>query len=236
MLYFQKTTNLGNVGFGVEVTEEDDERDHVNDEGVLHPEREVAAVLDAVYPEDEGAGELYQLEDGQVLLPPEELGDLGTQGRQSVVRVHEHVDEAVDHRRQEGCRSKRGGGGVEERGRLSILVRRRIKRAEEEEEEEVFAKERKRLTRTARHPLDADPPEREHGRVVVDVEEAQLVVLLAEDEEEGVAELEQLAEVVPPNGVRDLQLLRPGYVPDGLAHVAVPQLGRRDEQLSKANV
>ena len=91
--------HLSNVGFGIEVSEEHDEGDHVYDEGVLHPKREVASRLDAVDAEDQGSSELDQLEDGQVLLPPEVLGHLGSEGRQAVVRVHQYVDEAVHHGR-----------------------------------------------------------------------------------------------------------------------------------------
>lgn len=51
-------TNLSNVGFHVEVSEEDDEGDHVDDEDVVHPQRKLAASPDAVDTEDQGAGEL----------------------------------------------------------------------------------------------------------------------------------------------------------------------------------
>ena len=46
--------------------------------------------------------------------------------------------------------------------------------------------------------LDPDPPEAEHGGVVVHVEEGQLLLLLADDEEHRVEHLKELAEVVPP--------------------------------------
>lgn len=49
-----------------------------------------------------------------------------------------------------------------------------------------------------RNPLDANPPEEEHGAVVVDVQEGQLSVLLPQDEEDGITELEEFGEVVPP--------------------------------------
>lgn len=41
-------TDLCDVGFGVEVPEQDDKGDHVNHQGVLHPEREVASGSDTV--------------------------------------------------------------------------------------------------------------------------------------------------------------------------------------------
>lgn len=46
-----------------------------------------------------------------------------------------------------------------------------------------------RFTWSAGYPFDADPPQRKHGGVVIDVEEGQLFVLLPQYEEEGVAEL-----------------------------------------------
>ena len=49
------------------------------------------------------------------------------------------------------------------------------------------------------HVPRPDPPEGEHGGVVVDVEEAQLLlVLLPEDDEQAVRQLHQLADVIPP--------------------------------------
>lgn len=54
-------------------------------------------------------------------------------------------------------------------------------------------------------PVHDEPPDVEHADVVVDVEEGDLVVVLPEDEEEGVHELHHLGEVVPPQHVDDLQ-------------------------------
>lgn len=54
------------------------------------------------------------------------------------------------------------------------------------------------------HPFHANPPQREHGRMVVDMEKGQLVFLLAQYEEERVAELQQLREIVPPYCVHHL--------------------------------
>jgi len=42
--------------------------------------------------------ELRHLECGEVLLPPQELLVLGTEGGHGVVGVHDHVDERVDQR------------------------------------------------------------------------------------------------------------------------------------------
>lgn len=47
-------------------------------------------------------------------------------------------------------------------------------------------------------PLDADPPEDEHGAVVVDMEKADLVELLPQDEKDRVQELHSFGDVVPP--------------------------------------
>ena len=52
--------------------------------------------------------------------------------------------------------------------------------------------------RTAGNVLDPDPPEAEHGGVVVDVEECQLAFSLPDNEEHGVEHLKHFAEVVPP--------------------------------------
>lgn len=60
------------------------------------------------------------------------------------------------------------------------------------------------LTRSRGHPLDANPPEGEHRRVMINVEERELIVLFADDEEESVGELQHFREVVPPDCVNDL--------------------------------
>lgn len=54
------------------------------------------------------------------------------------------------------------------------------------------------LTLSSRDPFDADPPEDEHGAVVVDVKKADLVELLPQDEEDCVQELHSFGDVVPP--------------------------------------
>ena len=61
------------------------------------------------------------------------------------------------------------------------------------------------LTLSSGDPLHADPPQDEHGAVVVDVEEADLVELLPQDEEHRVQELHSLGDVVPPQGRRYLK-------------------------------
>jgi hypothetical protein len=51
-------TSLLHVRFHVEVAEEDDERQHVDDEGVVHPQWEVATSSDTIYTQNQGTGEL----------------------------------------------------------------------------------------------------------------------------------------------------------------------------------
>lgn len=50
----------------------------------------------------------------------------------------------------------------------------------------------------SRDPFDADPPEDEHGAVMVDVEEADLGEFLPQDEKDCVQELHSFGDVVPP--------------------------------------
>lgn len=54
-------------------------------------------------------------------------------------------------------------------------------------------------------PVYDEPPDVEHAGVVVDVQEGNLVVVLPQYEEEGVHELDELGEVVPPECVDDLR-------------------------------
>lgn len=53
-------------------------------------------------------------------------------------------------------------------------------------------------------PVHDEPPDVQHAGVVVDVKNSDLVVILSEDEEEGVHELDELGEVVPPQDIYDL--------------------------------
>lgn len=53
-------------------------------------------------------------------------------------------------------------------------------------------------------PVHNEPPDVEHADVVVDMKKCDLVGVLPQDEEEGVRELDQLGEVVPPQDVYDL--------------------------------
>lgn len=47
-------------------------------------------------------------------------------------------------------------------------------------------------------PVHHKPPDVQHGGVVVDMQHGDLMVVLAQDEEEGVHELYQFGEIVPP--------------------------------------
>lgn len=66
------------------------------------------------------------------------------------------------------------------------------------------------LTLPSRDPFDADPPEDEHGAVMVDVEEADLVELLPQDEKDCVQELHSFGDVVPPQSRCYLKTSEPG--------------------------
>lgn len=54
-------------------------------------------------------------------------------------------------------------------------------------------------------PVHNEPPDIEHADVVVDMKKRDLMVVLPQDEEEGVHELDQLGEIVPPQDVDDLR-------------------------------
>lgn len=55
------------------------------------------------------------------------------------------------------------------------------------------------LTCTSSIPLHSDPPEEDHGAVMVDMKEGDLVVLLPQNEEHCVQQLYNLREIVPPH-------------------------------------
>lgn len=54
-------------------------------------------------------------------------------------------------------------------------------------------------------PIHHKPPDVQHGGVVIDVQHCDLVVVLPQDEEEGVHELDELGEVVPPEDTDNLR-------------------------------
>lgn len=62
------------------------------------------------------------------------------------------------------------------------------------------------LTWTRWNPFNSDPPECKHGWMVINMEEWELVVLLAENKKECVCELYELWEVVPPNSSNNLRI------------------------------
>lgn len=149
------------VGLNVEVCEESNQRNHVSDLEIQPTERE------RTRPDDPAAGlydcqhKLKQLPLSDVLLPPE-VRTHGRDRRQTIVRVHEDVDEAVK------C-------GTEIRVATG-------------------------------DPVHHEPPDVQHGGVVVHMQDRDLVVVLTQDEEEGVHELYEFGEVVPPEDTDNLHI------------------------------
>lgn len=54
------------------------------------------------------------------------------------------------------------------------------------------------LTLSSCHPFDADPPEREHGAVVVNVQKGDLAELFPQDEEHRVKVFDAFGDEIPP--------------------------------------
>ena len=77
--------------------------------------------------------------------------------------------------------------------------------------------------------LNADPPQGEHRRVMVDMEERQLAEFTAEDEEQRVGHLEAFGHVVPPQRRRYPHSPNVVGVVDRLAYPT--EAGDRDGQL-----
>lgn len=96
-----------------------------------------------------------------MLLPPNELSILRSQSRNSIVRVHQHVDKTVQqpHQHEVVCRMM--------------------------------------------HQMQPGP--RHHGGVVVQMEEGDLVVLLAEDKKYRIEKVQVLRDEVRVNFSYDLQ-------------------------------
>lgn len=61
------------------------------------------------------------------------------------------------------------------------------------------------LTVSTRHPVHDEPPDVEHGGVMVDMQEGDLVVVLPQDEEESVHKLDEFGEVIPPEYINHLR-------------------------------
>lgn len=60
------------------------------------------------------------------------------------------------------------------------------------------------LTLSTGYEFNPQPPVDDHGAVMVDVKKGDLVVLLSQDEEDGVEELDDLREEIPPAHTRHL--------------------------------
>lgn len=149
------------VGLNIEVCEERDQGDHISDLEIQPPEGEATPPEESAARLNDCQHKLDQLPLSDVFFPPE-VGTYGRNRGQTIVRVHEDVDEGVE------CRSK--------------------------------------IRMAAGNPVHHKPPDVEHGGVVVDMEDRYLVVVLAEDEEEGVHEFYEFGEVVPPQDTDDLHV------------------------------
>lgn len=110
---------------------------------------------------------------------------LRSQGCQAVVSIHQDVDGGVD-----GC-TKKCCGKVKEAGGLTLCLIQPSEGIHTTSEAHL-------LTLSTWDPFDSDPPEDEHGAVVVHVEEADLVELFPQDEEDCVQEFHSFGDVVPP--------------------------------------
>lgn len=55
------------------------------------------------------------------------------------------------------------------------------------------------------HPFYCNPPQREHGRMMIDMKESELLVFFPEYEKNCVGELEKFREIIPPNGFKHLK-------------------------------
>ncbi len=64
------------------------------------------------------------------------------------------------------------------------------------------------LTLSTGDPFDANPPEDEHGAVMIHMQEADLVELLPQDEKDCVQELHSFGNVVPPESGCYLKIIK----------------------------
>ena len=55
-----------------------------------------------------------------------------------------------------------------------------------------------KLTLSTGNPLDTNPPDGKHGRMVIHVQKADLLVLLAQNENNRIQHFQQLREIEPP--------------------------------------
>lgn len=61
------------------------------------------------------------------------------------------------------------------------------------------------LTVTTRHPVHNKPPDVQHCCVVVDVQNSDLMIIFPQNEKEGIHELNEFGEIVPPEDTYDLE-------------------------------
>jgi len=60
------------------------------------------------------------------------------------------------------------------------------------------------LTVTTRHPVHNKPPNVQHRCVVVDMQNSDLMIIFPQNEKEGIHELNEFGEIVPPEDAYDL--------------------------------
>ncbi|KAL3189350.1 hypothetical protein MRX96_002667 [Rhipicephalus microplus] len=88
------------VRLHVEVEEQHEEEHSLEDGQVAEVRRETAVVEHRDGTVEHERDELAHLKLGQVALPPQVRPEPGAQGGERVVRVHDHVDEAVEEREE----------------------------------------------------------------------------------------------------------------------------------------
>lgn len=61
------------------------------------------------------------------------------------------------------------------------------------------------LTVTTRHPVHNKPPNVQHRCMVVDMQNSDLMIIFPQNEKEGIHELNEFGEIVPPEDTYDLE-------------------------------
>lgn len=58
---------------------------------------------------------------------------------------------------------------------------------------------------TTRHPVHNKPPNIQHRCMVIDMQDGDLMIIFPQNEKEGIHELNEFGEIVPPEDTYDLE-------------------------------
>lgn len=86
-----------NVFLFVELSKKYQKGEGITNKDILHPSSEWTSSDDGIESKDDAGQKLDQLKNGQVFFPPKKSLNLWPESGESIIRVHDDMDETIDH-------------------------------------------------------------------------------------------------------------------------------------------